>query len=91
MGNWMIKFWNAFVHSLGTRGGSLLLLTFILFCFYPLLREHDAKAWEAAMFILGSITTLITNTQMRRSTPMPQLPVMKAPAETTPPETPEKQ
>jgi hypothetical protein len=58
-----LRIWQEFVSSLSTLGGSLLLLTFILFAFYPLLvREAQAaEAWKAAMFVLGAITGIINN------------------------------
>jgi hypothetical protein len=82
----VIALWEAFVHGIGTKGGSLLLLAFILWRLEPLLKAHDAKGWEATLYILGAITTLITGTSQRRQSslaPPPaaskQAPAIEAP------------
>jgi len=57
-----MRFVNAFkvfCYALSTPGGSMLLLTLILFAFFPLLVKNDSEGWKAAMFVLGAIAGLI--------------------------------
>jgi hypothetical protein len=69
----IIEIWKGFCDALSTQGGSLLLLTIILFAFFPMLIKNDSEGWKAAMFLLGAIAGLI-NSQHRNPPPPPSLP-----------------
>ena len=69
-----IRIWKMFCESLSTQGGSLILLTVILFAFFPMLFKNDSEGWKAAMFILGAIAGLINS--QHRSCGQPPIPPM---------------
>lgn len=75
-----LELWKGITDSLSTQGGSLLLLTFILLVFFPLLLTNDQEGWKAVMFILGAIAGVI-NTSTRK----PQEPPPPPPTPPTPP------
>jgi len=57
----LVRAFRGFCDALGTPGGSLFLLTIILFALYPLLVKNDSEGWKAVMFVLGAITGLINS------------------------------
>jgi Na+/melibiose symporter-like transporter len=67
-----LEIWKGVTDSLGTQGGSLLLLTFILMLFFPMLLKNDPEGWKAAMFILGIIAgAMNVNINARKQEPLP--------------------
>jgi hypothetical protein len=53
--------WKEFVESLGTLGGTLILLTVILFAFFPFMLNKDSESWKAEMFVLGALVGIVNN------------------------------